>query len=409
MAKKILCLSTLDERAKGHAYAMAQEFKENGYQVQFISLLRTKSDTQFFIIDTLNKYNLKYLAYKLITLLCQVLFLPYPNMRGWYKGIDFATAKDIIKLLQFTPDYIYIGSYQWFLSPKEINRLAKMTHAKIIISMVDEKLLGGGCAYPVLGCKNYETGCINCPEYKYASFIPRYIWNQKKKYFSDLPLIIRGVNYDLQKLLKIKHFANKKTMQSVGVPVIPFNMSKDQAREILNIPKDEFIIMSGAVSPKDPKKGFSELIQALNIFASKIQDKKVTFLGLGNNVNTSLLNSKINVITPGYLDLKGLFTAFYACDVYISPSLEDSGPYMVNYSIACGRPVIAFPVGIALDLVVKKKTGYLAEYRDPLSMADGIYSFYSLDDNKLDEYGTKCLEHIMSFKSLSNWYKNINS
>jgi len=70
--------------------------------------------------------------------------------------------------------------------------------------------------------------------------------------------------------------------------------------------------------------------------------------------------------------MKKLMEVYKAADLFISSSVEDSGPLMVNQSIAAGTPVAAFNVGVANDLVIDGKTGVLAPLYDYEYMASKV-------------------------------------
>ena len=404
MKKNLLILSTRDERGEGHGWSYIKYFENLGFNTDFICLLRGYEDTSKYIIDTLNPYNLRYLYYKFMYTMGKLLFAPFKDMRWFYKGIDYATHKDIIKRIDKNPDYIIITSYQHYLSPKSIYQLWMETKATMIFSMVDEKILSGGCAYPYRNCKGYETGCKKCPLYPYGKFIPQKIYNKKVRYFTKMPFHLIGTGYDLHKATMVPFLKDKIKHKSVGVPDIPFTMTKVEARKRFNISENDFIIMAGAVNVLNPDKGFKELVDALNIFSKNIKSERpVTLLLLGKIIPEFNIAGNIKICSPGFLDLEGLFTAYYACDIYVSPSVEDSGPFMVNYAIACGRPVIAFPVGIALDLVIKKQTGWIAELRNTQDFANGVKYFYDLIDEQMCITEELCKQHIASFRD-KKWY-----
>ena len=92
-----------------------------------------------------------------------------------------------------------------------------------------------------------------------------------------------------------------------------------------------------------------------------------------NSVNT-FAKISIPVKQVGMLNESGLIRAYQAADVFISPSIEDSGPLMVNQAMMCGTPVVAFKTGVALDLIDGYETGYAADLKDSKELSDGIYA-----------------------------------
>lgn len=63
---------------------------------------------------------------------------------------------------------------------------------------------------------------------------------------------------------------------------------------------------------------------------------------------------------------------YSACDVFISPSIEENLPNTVLEALACGLPTVAFDVGGLSDIIVHKKNGYLASFPDTNDLAIGI-------------------------------------
>lgn len=83
---------------------------------------------------------------------------------------------------------------------------------------------------------------------------------------------------------------------------------------------------------------------------------RTPFLGKDIEVIKDIsIASNVNIIMPGFLSENELFEVYCAADVFMSTTIADSGPMMVNYSIACGTPVVSFPIGVAQDLVMHKK------------------------------------------------------
>ena len=269
--------------------------------------------------------------------------------------------------------------------------------------MVDPRIITGGCPFPN-DCRKYLSGCKDCDLYPYLKCIPKNVYNKKQKYLSKTPFHLVGTNYDLKRTTGIVFLKDKETHGMVGLPIIPFELQKNEARKVFGLEDDDFVIMAGATYTHVPAKGYKEMIAAINLFAENIKERKVKFLFLGKIDEKPDIPSCVEIITPGYLDFKGMFTAFYACDLFLSPSIEDSGPFMVNYSMACHRPVVAFNVGIAQDLVVSKKTGWLAKHVDIPDFAEGIRYFYDMTNDNLESVNENCYNHIMSFQT-HPWYE----
>ena len=59
----------------------------------------------------------------------------------------------------------------------------------------------------------------------------------------------------------------------------------------------------------------------------------------------------------GYLSHEDLVHAYQASDIYLSPSVEDSGPMMLRQAAMTGIPTVAFNIGNALDLYLMVKLG----------------------------------------------------
>ena len=394
--KKYLVLSTFDSPAGGQGYFLYKELLEHGEEAFFLPLIRQYSDYNHFFINARGRYGIKRIWYALMIRL-QALFLfkkdaKYHSFSNLFmKG---KSAKAILKRTPFVPDVIIIGWCDGYVSAKTISDLYHLTHAKIIKPMVDAFILGGGCHYP---CEQYETGCIKCPALRFP-FLARNEFRKRQRYLTDTPFSLVGSGFDMERVGKNPFLHDKEKIKTVGVPDIPFKLSKEDARRYFNIPSHHFVVLFGAVDVMNKRKGFEVLIRALKYFSAKKSAEKPVTLLVAGVLSQNLSLPGLNIISPGLLSLNNLFKAYYAADVFVSPSLEDSGPYMVNYSIACGRPVVSFRIGIALDLVITGETGYVAKYNDPNDLSNGISTFYNMESNELFAYQNRCLKMMASYR-----------
>lgn len=412
MSPKVLVLSYDDSLLEGHGYSIWNHLKDEGYEAYFISYAsRYSNETPDFFIDAKKPFSWNYFVFRLKRRLKfdykvkedkseYCLF----NARYYYHG----NAKKILKKISVIPDIIIITWCDFFISPKVIYDLYHLTNAKIVISMVDPHILGGGCHFPC-DCKQYETGCSKCPVLENPEPAKR-LFDEKVRYLSDIPMLVAGSPYDVLRGQKTIFLKNAIFQKIVVVPNIPFLKTKKDARKRFDIPEDNFVLFWGALFTTDKRKGFSFFIRALEKFRKKIGGRKVSVIVLVKDeidTNSYDLGDNVTMIQPGFLDQEGLFSAFYASNVFVSTSIDDSGPMMVNYSIACGTPVISFPVGVAVDLVKHGETGYMAKFMDADDLSKGFELFYRMNQSHYEKYAENCISLMGELKKTNKpWYLN---
>jgi glycosyltransferase involved in cell wall biosynthesis len=70
---------------------------------------------------------------------------------------------------------------------------------------------------------------------------------------------------------------------------------------------------------------------------------------------------------------------YQSADLFLCPSLADSGPMMIPEAMLCGIPVVAFDTGGAPDWIDHLHNGYLARIGDVADFADGIRTMLAAD------------------------------
>ena len=417
---KILVLGYHDHTATGHTLSYYKGLKAEGFKVCHISLLagfshEKEGDEVKSYYKYTDKWNLHYFLSRLRRRLIVQAKRNYPALKKencfFNLGSCFeVNAKSILRKAGFIPDIIFLGGIDYFISPKTIYDLYQLTKAKIVICMVDAHILGGGCHYPC-ECKQYETGCSECPAIPNKK-VASSLYQEKMKYLNSIPFILVGSNYDLMRAKNVPFLQNKERMPVFNIPVIPFILKKEEARQKIGIPKNSFVILSGADSVNDIRKGFRHIIDALKIFSkNNTGQSEIVFIAMGkDDFNDELNIDKMTIVKPGFVDLELLYTYFYASDIFISASIDDSGPVMINYSIACGVPVVSFPTGVAIDLVIPSKTGYIAKQGDSYSLAEGINLFYNMLPEESEVYSLNCIETMKTLRNMYGdkaWYMKV--
>lgn len=413
--KKVLILGYKDSTLEGHALSIYKkiETKCEAQIICYVAFGEEKDLESFVSAKSKGLARINYLLYRFRS---KRIFIK--NEKNKKQNTDeycffnssffFAkNAHQILKKAGSKPDIIIICLHDLFISPKTIYDLYDLTNAQVVVLMVDPYVMTGGCHYPI-ECKQYLTGCVSCPALIDGK-VAKKLYDERVEYLSKTPLTLVGTSYDLDRARGCAFLRDKQMIKWLGMPAIPFVRTRCEARRLLNIPDDDFVIIAGSGSLKDKRKGFSYLYDALKIFNDNLNENKgVTFLLLGKDGGNELdFGDNIKVLRPGFLDTNGLINAFYASDVFCSTSIDDSGPYMINYSIACGVPVVSFPVGVAVDLVNHCNTGYLADFKDSISIKNGLLLFYNMSNDEWIKYSDNCKQLCDEIKNTEPWYDQL--
>ena len=170
------------------------------------------------------------------------------------------------------------------------------------------------------------------------------------------------------------------------------DMSKEEARKILSLSKDERVLLFFGLVRE--YKGLKHLLRALKIL--KDQDPqnqrrlKLLIAGDfgGSRAEYDALIASLGIadllsITDGHIPICEVEKFFAASDLVVLPyeSATQSGVIQVAYSF--DKPVLATRVGGLPDVVFDRETGYLTEPKRPDLIADAIKDFF--DNNRAED------------------------
>jgi len=248
-------------------------------------------------------------------------------------------------------------------------------HKPIVWSLHDMWAFTGGCHYDE-GCGKYQSHCSACPVLgsKNEKDLSHSIFARKQKTFSKMEnLTIVGLSRWLAECARQSTLLKNKRVVNLPNPIdttafIPFD--KAEARKRLNLPGDKKLILFGAMSAtSDPRKGYRELVKALDQLPQNDDIELVVFGSSGpkNETRNGFLTHYL-----GHIDEESLHLLYCAADVMVVPSLQENLSNAIMESLACGTPVVGFDIGGNGDLIDHKKNGYLAEPYSPADLAEGI-------------------------------------
>jgi glycosyltransferase involved in cell wall biosynthesis len=323
---------------------------------------------------------------------------------------QFFKTNTLLNKAKIKPDIIFVLYAKNFINIKNIYELSKKTNAKIFWLMYDMAPFTGGCHY-AWECTGYKDNCGKCPglfssdpfdiTYKNLLF--------KKEYFDKMKMeIIAASEWQYRQAKKSSLFINTtihKILLSVDSSVFkPVN--KGKLRIEMTIPVNKKIIFFGALGLTDLRKGMYYLIESLKLLKERIRNAEPE---LENNILLLIAGKHFDAIVDslpfeshylGYVDNNsGIASAYQVSDIFICPSIEDSGPMMVNQSIMSGTPVVSFETGVSLDLVITGETGYRAKMKDSVDLAEGIYGLLKLNAVDYSVLSLRCREHALKLIS----------
>ncbi len=278
---------------------------------------------------------------------------------------------------------------QGFLSIKSLKTLASLGKP-IVWTLHDMWPFTGGCHYAGT-CLEFNEHCGYCPFLRNPDKTDLSVqqYKAKKELYSSMNLTVVSCSQWLNSLASCSALLSKKHCVSIPNPIdtsvfSPFD--KMECRRQLGLPLDKKLVLFGAAKVTDIRKGFRYLEEALRIISDSFPliAKEMELIifgrvkGNGINIPSGFKTHNLDFIH----DTQTLVKLYNAADVFVLPSLQDNLPNTVVESLACGTPVVGFRIGGVPEMVVHEKTGYLAEVKNSLSLANGIYATMFMDSNK---------------------------
>ena len=272
-----------------------------------------------------------------------------------------------------------------------------LSDKQIVWTLHDMNPFTGGCHYSG-DCNKYQESCGACPQLgsNLEKDLSRQIWHQKLDAYQNMNINIVTPSKWLADC------ASKSSLLS-GFPItvipngFPLNTfkryPKAEIRKALNIPESAKVILFGADSIVNKRKGFQYLLEALNQFSSQSK-KEIVILTFGQLPTGLQIKSRYPIYNLGSLaDEKQIALAYSSSDVFVIPSIEDNLPNTVVEAMACGVPVVGFDIGGIPDMIDHKKNGFLAKPKDIDNLLEGIEWIISSLDRGAD-FATICREKV---------------
>jgi len=280
---------------------------------------------------------------------------------------------------------------------------------KIVWTLHDMNPFTGGCHYAG-SCTRYMHSCGACPQLgsEIEGDVSRRNWTKKYKSIQQLDItVVTPSRWLAQCVAQSSIFGNARVVTIPnGIPTNVFKPhNRNDVRKILDIPQDAKVILFGADSIANTRKGFVYLLEALKRYQSQHYHKVVlvTFGSISSLINQDLQFPLVQLGQVG--DESQLACIYSMADITVIPSLEDNLPNIVLESMSCGTPVIGFNIGGIPDMIDHLVTGYLAHPKDIDDLVAGIQWMLI---NASPDMGKRCRDKVIKCFSQKSLCQRMN-
>jgi glycosyltransferase involved in cell wall biosynthesis len=267
-----------------------------------------------------------------------------------------------------------------FVRPETIQEIADALGARVALWQVDMAHATGGC-HSNLGCQKYQTGCGACP--LLASSDPQDVSSiqaaRRARIWKELGAVELAPSGWSYRQAKESFTLGGLELRTFPIPLdlVVLKPAADQlaVRRELGLPVAGRIVLVRALDPALTYKGFGLFLEALKWLDDQGIVLHVAVIGDRGFVPGGYRHITTTELGPQRGDA-ALARAYQAADFFVSPSTNETGPMMAGEAMACGRPLIAYPIGIAPDLIEQGRNGTLVEpVGDVTALADAIRAY----------------------------------
>lgn len=404
----------------GIAFDYVKALRQNGYDVDFLTKYQVEGREDIkYVLKSRKESKFTNFKYKLWK---RIIKPVYGEHALFYRRENEppVSINKVKKAISKDYDIVIIYFWQTLLSYRTVEAIYDMMREKpqFIFLCADYSPMTGGCHF-MGDCRNYKTGCGNCPiitKYSHKNDFSAKNVKDRIRINSKIRPIVCANRYMLS------FFEQSPVMQSgahlmLDTMILDLEKFKEldrrESRLNLGISLDtEFIILFGCQSLNDKRKGISYLLESLEKLYDELEVEErqsILILTVGN-INDELSSRiKFKHKHLGYVSMDELPQIFTAADVFVSPSVNDAGPSMVNQSIACGTPVVSFEIGTALDVIQNTGAGFCVPLKDSQAMSDAISKIFRQSEEERKKIRLVCLDVAKRFHSYEAFIKRLET
>ena len=266
-----------------------------------------------------------------------------------------------------------------FVRPETVREIAQALGARVALWQVDMAHATGGC-HSNLGCPKHQTGCGACP--LLSSSDPQDVSAvqaaRRARLWKELGAVVLAPSGWSARQAEESFTLGGLELRTFPIPLdlaVLRPADGAAARRALGLPTEGRIVLVRALDPGLVYKGFGLFLEALKQLDAQGVSLHVAVIGERGFLPGGFRHVTFTELGPQRGDA-ALARAYQAADFFVSPSTNETGPMMAGEAMACGRPLIAYPIGIAPDLVDQGRNGTLVEpVGDVAALATAIRAY----------------------------------
>ncbi|MFC2104849.1 glycosyltransferase family 4 protein [Bacteroidota bacterium] len=376
------------------ARRLVQALSESKVDVSL--LVKEKNSDDKLVHSTTNSKFKKYLNFLRFVYERLLFYLREKNVSVRFAFSIGNTGENIVNhpLIKNT-DIIHLHWInEGFLSLRSLKKIFKL-NKPIVWTFHDMWAFTGGCHYAG-NCEKFKEKCHYCPFLKYPQKkdLSYRVWNRKKKIYKNSKINVVTCSNWLKHVVKESTLLKGNNIISIQNPInTDFYKPADkyESKRNLGISTKKKLILFGAMNTNDKRKGSQYLIDSLKNISENnpVCIDKVALVIFGKNKTpfyTDFETFHLNFIS----NQEDIINIYNACDVFVTPSIEDNLPNTIVEAHACGLPVVAFNATGMPEMISHKKNGYLATYKSSEDFAAGIiWTLFESDYNSLSNDARK--------------------
>jgi glycosyltransferase involved in cell wall biosynthesis len=327
--------------------------------------------------------------------------------------LAFSPQRQLVDMARaFKPDVVVAHFLSHFVSFEDVLAIQSATGAPVIWHLLDMATMTGGCHYS-WSCAGYQKTCGECPALRVRGRrdASARTMEQKIECAGQMRGVVVAGSSSLARQARSSTLFRQSSIETVLMGVSPETFTplrRPAARARLDLQTERRIIFFGAQKFSQRRKGMPLLSEALGRLAGRLPAADLPFLLIAGDASDFADLSKHGYPQRqlGFVGTEMLADAYAAADFFVCPSVEDSGPMMINEALMSGTPVVAFDIGVVPDLVQSGLTGAVAAQLEPVSLAEAMSEVLGWSPDQHATAVARCRQRALELSTAENQAKS---